>query len=55
MRNVPGDKAKQPLECKEDTSCRNLQETSSTTDMDGETYNCIVCGLRYRLYYEDMA
>lgn len=48
------DKTKQPPECKEDSSCPNLKETSSYTDMDGETYECSVCGLRYRLYYEDM-
>jgi hypothetical protein len=55
MRDIPGDKAKQPQDCKEDTSCPNLQETSSPTDMNGETYNCEVCGLHFRLYYEDMA
>ncbi len=30
-------------------------ETSSPTDMEGETYRCTKCGDRYRLYYEDMA
>ena len=29
-------------------------ETSSSSDMDGETYECKKCGHRYRLYYEDM-
>jgi predicted SprT family Zn-dependent metalloprotease len=37
-------------------SCKhNYVETSSSHDMDGETYTCSKCGDRYRLYYEDMA
>ncbi len=34
--------------------CPRLKETSSPTDMDGETYECDHCGQRYRLYYDDM-
>lgn len=37
------------------SQCPNLRETSSNTDMDGETYHCDVCGKHYRLYYEEMA
>ena len=29
-------------------------ETSSNTDFDGETYECDLCGHRYRLYYDEM-
>lgn len=35
--------------------CPNLRETSSPTDMDGETYDCDICGKYYRLYYDEMA
>lgn len=39
----------------EDTKCdHDYEETSSNTDMDGETYVCKKCKHRYRLYYEDM-
>lgn len=57
MADRKGDPAKRPSECKEPISgkCPHLQETSSRSDMDGETYSCEVCGERYRLYYEDMA
>lgn len=37
------------------SKCPNLKDTSSNSDMDGETYDCAVCGEHYRLYYEDMA
>jgi hypothetical protein len=30
------------------------KEVSSKTDFEGETYKCVYCGDRYRLYYEDM-
>ncbi len=33
---------------------KNLKETSSNYDMDGETYECKICGEYYRLYYDDM-
>lgn len=36
-------------------NCPNIKETSSATDMDGETYECEKCNYRYRLYYDDMA
>lgn len=54
MKTTDGDKNKQPEDCKDGTSCPYIEETSASTDMDGETYNCSVCGLRFRLYYEDM-
>lgn len=64
-----GDKSKRPPECREGEiisrgpgpiqatwgSCPHLKEVSSNSDMDGETYDCAVCGRHYRLYYEDMA
>lgn len=34
--------------------CKHLKEVSGF-DMDGETYDCSVCGEHYRLHYEDMA
>lgn len=57
MADRKGDPAKQPPECKmrDNGRCLHLRETSSNTDMDGETYHCDVCGEHYRLYYEDMA
>jgi hypothetical protein len=57
MADRRGDPAKQPAECKmrQSSECQHLRETSSPTDMDGETYHCDVCGEHYRLYYEDMA
>lgn len=56
MSDRTGDKSKQPEECHESSggSCPFLRETSSPRDMDGETYDCEMCGLHYRLYYEDM-
>lgn len=33
----------------------DYEEVSSSSDMEGETYECSKCGDRYRLYYEDMA
>lgn len=37
-------------------NCKHLyKEISSSHDFDGETYKCLFCGDRYRLYYEDMA
>lgn len=58
MADRRGDPTKQPEICKRlisKTSCPNMRETSSNTDMDGETYDCPVCGEYFRLYYEDMA
>lgn len=63
-----GDKAKQPPECLKDVftpdapgshhgkwgRCPHLKEVSSSSDMEGETYDCSVCGEHYRLYYDDM-
>lgn len=68
MSDHPGDKSKRPIECREGEiigrgpgpnqatwgSCSNLKEVSSNSDMDGETYDCTVCGRHYRLHYEDM-
>lgn len=59
MSDRKGDPAKRPPECGrrngEWGACNYLKETSSNTDMDGETYHCDRCGEHYRLYYEDMA
>ena len=53
-----GDRAKQPAGCDADkysrNPCPNLKETSSKFDMDGETYSCEVCGVYFRLYYDEM-
>jgi len=68
MADCEGDPAKRPIECKEGVftpdapgshtgvwgSCPHLKEVSSASDMDGETYDCNVCGRHYRLYYDDM-
>lgn len=42
-------------ELKQEDCEHNYVETSSSMDMEGETYTCTKCGDRYRLYYEDMA
>lgn len=59
MADRKGDEAKRPAECgRRDgawEACRHLKDTSSNSDMDGETYDCAVCGEHYRLYYEDMS
>ena len=56
MNDIEGDPEKKTEECKKrEKKCSNLKETSSSSDMDGETWECDVCGKRYRLYYEDMA
>lgn len=58
MADRKGIPALQPELCQKlisKTSCPNMRETSSNTDMDGETYHCEVCGEHFRLYYEDMA
>lgn len=58
MSDRKGDPLKQPESCKKlvsKTRCPNMRETSSNTDMSGETYSCPVCGEYFRLYYEDMA
>jgi len=59
MADRKGDEAKRPVECGRREGlygvCQHLKETSSNSDMDGETYDCAVCGEHYRLHYEDMA
>jgi uncharacterized UBP type Zn finger protein len=55
MPDRAGDPAKQPAECTNNSDCPHIVETSSASDMDGETYHCDVCDLHYRLWYEDMA
>ena len=54
-----GDKSKQPAGCNSDlfsrNPCKNLRETSSNTDMSGESYSCDVCGVYFRLYYDEMS
>lgn len=59
MADRKGDPSKQPPECAALTAthgkCPHLIETSSASDMYGETYHCDVCGEHYRLYYDDMA
>lgn len=56
MADRKGDKTKQPPECTvdKDARCPNLHEVSRPGDMEGETYECKVCGERYRLDYEEM-
>lgn len=68
MSDREADKSKRPPECQKDVftpsepgshrgqwgGCPHVHETSSNSDMEGETYDCAVCGLHYRLYYEDM-
>lgn len=58
MADRKGDETKRPIECGRRNgqwkACSNLKETSGY-DMDGETYDCEVCGEHYRLHYEDMA
>ena len=52
MTDIPGDKAKQPPECNEDTRCPNIKCTYE--GMDGERYRCEVCGASFFLDYEEM-
>lgn len=35
--------------------CSNMKADANDTSMESETYECAVCGSRYKLYYEDMA
>ena len=35
------------------SKCSNIKYIDET-NMDSELYNCDTCGLRYRLYYDDM-
>lgn len=35
------------------TKCKNIKYRDDT-DMDGETYDCEVCGEHIYLYYDDM-
>jgi hypothetical protein len=53
MADRRGDPSKQPPECKGGaTSCPNLEETGG--GMDGEQYNCKVCGEAFYLDYDEM-
>ena len=57
MPDRKGDPDKKPDYCKNkglNERCRNLKEVSDKYDMDGETYDCAVCGEHYRLYYDEM-
>jgi hypothetical protein len=39
--------------CKDNIwKCKNLEEIRSS--MDGESYECKVCGEYFKLYYDDM-
>lgn len=54
-----GDPKKQPPECvalgRSKMACPNLVETkASRKDMEGETYECAVCGEYVYLDYEEM-
>lgn len=50
---------KKEIECKlkylNVINCPNMKEISSNYDMHGETYKCKTCGLRFRLYYDEMS
>jgi len=52
MTDIPGDKTKQPPECKEDTACPNMKEVGG--GFEGERYRCEVCGASFFLDYEEM-
>ena len=45
-----------PKDCTDQNEhrCPNMK-LRDDTDMEAETYECNVCGRRYKLYYEDMA
>lgn len=53
MSDRKGDKSKQPPECKIEfeNHCPHIKETGS---MQGEQYDCPVCGERFYLDYEEM-
>lgn len=50
--DIKGNKELQPPECKEDTKCPNM--VNIYQGWDDETWECPVCGARFKLYYEDM-
>lgn len=53
MADREGDPSKQPLECRQrGARCPHLKETGG--GMDGERYDCVVCGKHYFLDYDDM-
>lgn len=57
MSHRSGDSEKQPPECRAlgrfKHKCPNLKERDDTR-MDGETYDCAVCGEHMFLDYEEM-
>ena len=54
MADHPGDKSKQPPECKGEhrTTCPYMKGTYD--GFDGERYRCERCGASYFLDYEEM-
>lgn len=52
-----GDRNKQPPGCKPEqysqNPCPNLEKNSSWNS-DSEKYECKVCGVYFRLYYDEM-
>ena len=52
MADKEGDKEKQPPNCNEDTHCPNMINTYE--GWDSETWECQVCGARFKLYYDEM-
>lgn len=53
MSKRKGDESKKPVECRDNwTKCPNIKLTYQ--GWGSETYECDVCGERFKLYYEDM-
>lgn len=55
MTDRNGDDAKRPLECQRDKGgryCPHLKETGG--GFEGERYECLRCGERFFLDYEEM-
>ena len=54
MPDVVGDKSKQPAECDEAKNGKCLHIKCTYEGWDDSTYECGVCGLRYKLYEDEM-
>lgn len=50
------DEAKPITKCLGDDkwNCPNMEADPDDMSMESERYRCLVCGERYKLYYEDM-
>lgn len=52
MADTPGDPSKQPASCNEDTHCPNIE--CLFEGIDEETWECSICGARFKIYYDEL-